>query len=77
MSRSAENAVTKLDHRARAQPIDLTPVSARTAVGRYSGIAKSPRRTTPLWQSAGIVGLIALVAAGSLPLVADLLSVAS
>jgi hypothetical protein len=77
MSRSAENAVTTLDHRARAQPIDLTPVSARVAVGRYTGIERSSRRRKPLWQSAGIVGLVALVAAGSLPLVAEILSVSS
>ena len=60
-----------------AAPIDLTPVSARAAVGRYTGLSRSrPLAPAPLWRSAGIVGLIALVAAAATPVIAEILTVA-
>jgi hypothetical protein len=55
----------------------LAPVSARDAVGRSTGIepvAIGVARS-PLWTALGIAGLVSLIAAGSLPLIADLLSV--
>lgn len=57
-----------------ADRVDLTPVSARQAVGRYSGIERVDARR-PLWRSAGTVGLVALIAAAALPLLAQALSV--
>ncbi|WP_312170788.1 hypothetical protein [Microbacterium sp.] len=55
----------------------LAPLSARDAVGRSTGIepvAIGVARS-PLWTALGIAGLVSLVAAGSLPLIAGLLSV--
>lgn len=60
-----------------AVAVDITPLSAREAVGRSTGLRSVPMASarTPLWKSAGIVGLIAIVAAGALPLVAGALSI--
>jgi len=64
----------------------LAPLSAREAVGRRTGIdrvaasssrvsfAQASSSRAPLWQAAGIVGLIALIAAATLPLIAPILS---
>lgn len=61
---------------AGAAPIDLTPVSARAAVGRYTGLSRSrPARPAPFWRSAGIVGLVALIAAAATPIIAQILTV--
>lgn len=60
-----------------AAPIDLTPVSARAAVGRYTGLSRTrPVNPAPFWRSAGIVGLVALIAAAATPVVAQILTVA-
>lgn len=61
---------------AAADSISLAPLSAREAVGRSTGIepvAIGVARS-PLWGALGVAGLVALVAAGSLALMADLLS---
>ncbi|MFJ2370731.1 hypothetical protein [Microbacterium sp. NPDC087665] len=69
---------TVADRRALGMPlatvarVDLTPLAASDAVGRYSGIESLTART-PLWRSAGIVGLVALVAAGAAPVIAGVL----
>ncbi|WP_314648833.1 hypothetical protein [uncultured Microbacterium sp.] len=64
------------DRAETAAPIDLTPVSARAAVGRYTGLSRSrPAAPAPLWRSAGIVGLIALVAAAATPIITEILTV--
>lgn len=79
---TASEAPTRRELRARriegAEPmsIPLAPLSAREAVGRRSGIdriAASSSRA-PFWQSAGIVGLVAVIAAVTLPLIAQILS---
>lgn len=58
---------------ASRREVDVTPVPARVAVGRYTGIARSrPAPRTPLWRSAGIAGLIALVAAAATPVIAEM-----
>lgn len=59
-----------------ATAVALTPLSAREAVGRRTGIDRVATRSSraPLWQAAGIVGLIALVASATLPLIANFLS---
>jgi len=56
---------------------DLTPRSAREAVGRPTGFERAAvtRSRAPLWQAAGIVGMIALIAAAALPLIANLLAI--
>jgi hypothetical protein len=57
--------------------VSLAPLSARDAVGRSTGIepvAIGVARS-PLWTSLGIAGLVSLIAAGALPLIAGLLSV--
>ncbi len=54
--------------------VDLTPMSASQAVGRFSGIGRIGTRP-PLWRSTGIVGVVALIAAAALPLLAEILSV--
>lgn len=59
------------------EPVDLAPHSARAAVGRSTGIRSVPLTAprTPLWKSAGVVGLIAVIAAGTLPLAASALDI--
>ena len=69
-----------------ASSVTLAPLSAREAVGRRTGIdrvaasssrapfSQAPSSRAPLWQAAGIVGLIALIAAATLPLIAQILS---
>jgi hypothetical protein len=57
-----------------SEHVDLTPMSASQAVGRFSGIGRIGTRP-PLWRSTGIVGVIALIAAAALPLLAEILSV--
>ncbi len=67
---------TVADRTQVASPIDLTPVSARAAVGRYTGLSRSrPVAPAPLWRSAGIVGLVALIAAAATPIIAEILTV--
>ncbi|GAA1233265.1 hypothetical protein GCM10009588_08200 [Microbacterium phyllosphaerae] len=45
-------------------------------MGRATGIGRAPLVTkkSPPWQAAGIVGIIALIAAAMLPLIAQILS---
>lgn len=57
---------------APVEDLDLTPLSARRAVGRISGIPTRVERRSFL-RSAGIVGGVSLVAAASAPLMAGLL----
>jgi len=70
--------VTRSSRRAlvAADSISLAPLSAREAVGRSTGIEPVVVGVarSPLWRALGVAGLVALVAAGSLPLIADLLS---
>nr|WP_201468524.1 hypothetical protein [Microbacterium hydrocarbonoxydans] len=57
--------------------ISLAPRAAREAVGRPTGIepvAVGVARS-PLWGAIAVAGLVALVAAGSLPVIADFLSI--
>lgn len=57
--------------------VDLTPVAASDAVGRYTGLARHrPPRPLPFWVSSGVVGLIAIIAATAAPAIADLLTAA-
>ncbi|MGN7949167.1 hypothetical protein ACTJKH_10510 [Microbacterium sp. 22215] len=55
--------------------VSLAPLPASEAVGRATGIGRAPLVTkkSPTWRTAGIVGLIALVAAATLPLIAQIL----
>lgn len=55
----------------------LSPLPASEAVGRTTGIGRAPlpAARAPFWQAAGIAGLIALIAAAALPLMADLLAI--
>ncbi|MFJ4998596.1 hypothetical protein ACIP5T_10615 [Microbacterium sp. NPDC088619] len=57
--------------------VDLAPLSAREAIGRSTGMRGVPLAPSrpPLWKSAGVVGLIAVIAAGSLPLAASALDI--
>ncbi len=57
--------------------VDVAPLPARVAVGRSTGLRSIPlpASRTPLWKSAGIVGLIAVIAAGTLPLAASALDI--
>lgn len=79
---TAAEAPTRRDLRSRrlvspeASSVTLTPLSAREAVGRRTGIDRvaAPSSRAPFWQAAGIVGLIAVVAAATLPLIAQILS---
>lgn len=60
-----------------ADSISLAPRAAREAIGRPTGIepvAVGVARS-PLWGAIAVAGLVALVAAGSLPVIADLLSI--
>ncbi|MBP2377322.1 hypothetical protein JOF42_000817 [Microbacterium phyllosphaerae] len=56
--------------------VSLAPLPASEAVGRATGIGRAPLVTkkSPPWQAAGIVGIIALIAAAMLPLIAQILS---
>ncbi|WP_314427940.1 hypothetical protein [uncultured Microbacterium sp.] len=59
-----------------ADQISLAPRAAREAVGRATGIepvAVGVARS-PLWRDIAVAGLVALVAAGSLAVIAELLS---
>jgi len=58
-------------------PVDVAPLSARAAVGRSTGLRSVPlpASRTPFWKSAGVVGLIAVIAAGTLPLAASALDI--
>ncbi|WP_431074658.1 hypothetical protein [Microbacterium phyllosphaerae] len=79
---TAAEAPTRRDLRSRrslspeASPVTLAPLSAREAVGRRTGIERvaPPASRAPFWQAAGIVGLIAVIAAATLPLIAQILS---
>lgn len=56
-------------------PRDLAPIRARDAIGRDTGIARSrPSEPVPLWRSAGVVGLVALIAAAAIPAAAHLIT---
>ena len=57
--------------------VSLAPLPASEAVGRATGMGRATHtaRRAPLWRSAGSVGLFALVAAASLPLVAAALAI--
>lgn len=62
---------------ATTDSIDLAPLSAREAVGRATGIRRVPLAPSrpPLWKSAGVAGLIAVIAAATLPLAASALDI--
>lgn len=62
---------------ARIDPVDLAPLAAREAIGRSTGMRRVPRASSrpPLWKSAGIAGLIAVIAAATLPLTASALDI--
>ena len=82
MSTTAESPARLRRHARRIDAVDpasvdLTPLSARDAVGRSTGIQSVPSASprVPLWQSAGIVGLIAIIAAAALPLLAGALAI--
>ena len=55
----------------------LAPLPASEAVGRTTGIGRAPLSASrgPLWRSAGIVGLVSLIAAGALPLIAGMFAI--
>ena len=62
---------------ATTDSISLAPRAAREAVGRRTGIepvAVGVARS-PLWSAIAVAGLVALVAAGSLPVIAGFLSI--
>ncbi|WP_091229105.1 hypothetical protein [Microbacterium sp. 3J1] len=62
---------------AASEPASFTPLSARDAVARSTGIDPIPVGVarSPLWRSLGITGLVALTAAAALPLVAGILAI--
>ncbi len=80
MSTAAQH-VTRRDLRSRRiapiDSVDLAPLSARDAVGRATGIRRIPLAPArpPLWKSAGVAGLIAVIAAATLPLAASALDI--
>lgn len=80
MSTAAQHA-TRRDLRARRiapiDSVDLAPIAAREAIGRTTGIRRVPLAPTrpPLWKSAGATGLIAVIAAATLPLAASALDI--
>lgn len=57
--------------------VSLAPLPAREAVGRATGIGRASLVTTrtPSWRSAGVVGLVALVAAAALPVMASIFAI--
>lgn len=55
-------APARSTHIASAAPIDLTPVSAQQAVGRFSGIARADVRPRA-GRITAIIGLLVLIAA--------------
>lgn len=81
MSTAAPYA-TRRDLRSRrissTSPVDLAPLSAHAAVGRSTGIRSVPLAPArpPLWKSAGVAGLIAVIAAAALPLAASAFDIA-
>lgn len=80
MSTTAQHA-TRRDLRSRRlasiDSVDLAPLSAREAIGRSTGIRRIPLAPArpPLWKSAGVAGLIAVIAAATLPLAASALDI--
>lgn len=80
MSTAAQYA-TRRDLRSRrltpSDSVDLAPLSARDAIGRSTGMRSIPLAPSrpPLWKSAGAAGLIAVIAAATLPLAASALDI--
>lgn len=78
----AMNSPSRVDAAKRTMPstlsdaVSLAPLPASEAVGRATGLGRAPliTRDPPTWRTAGIVGLIALVAAAALPVIASMLS---
>ena len=78
----AMNSPSRVDAAERTMPstlsdaVSLAPLPASEAVGRAPGLGRAPliTRDPPTWCTAGIVGLIALVAAAALPVIASILS---
>lgn len=62
---------------ARIDSVELAPLAAREAIGRSTGMRRVPPAPSrpPLWKSAGIAGLIAVIAAATLPLTASALDI--
>lgn len=78
---TAAQYLTRRDLRSRrissTDSLDLAPLSARAAVGSSTGIRRVPLAPsgTPLWKSAGVAGLIAIIAAAAMPLAAFALDI--
>lgn len=78
----AAKSPSRVDAAARTVPstlsdaVSLAPLPASEAVGRASGLGRPPliAQDPPTWRTAGVVGLIALVAAAALPVIASILS---
>ncbi|MFS0853265.1 hypothetical protein [Microbacterium sp. 179-I 3D4 NHS] len=73
----SDRASGRAEHRVLlASGVDLSPLPARAAVGRDSGIGRVTA-PSPARRAAGILGLILALAIGaSVPLVADMMAVA-
>ena len=78
----ATNSPSRVDVTTRTAPstlsdaVSLAPLPASEAVGRATGHGRAPliAQESPTWRTAGAVGLIALVAAAALPVIAGILS---
>lgn len=79
----AANSPSRVDHARRLAPsplsdaVSLAPLPASEAVGRATGLGRAPLAPTrvPLSRAAGVVGLVALIAAATMPLVAGMLAI--
>lgn len=79
----AANSPSRVDPTRRLAPsplsdaVSLAPLPASEAVGRATGLGRAPLTPSrpPLWRAAGVVGLVALVAAATMPLVAGILAI--
>ena len=75
-SPSRVHAATRTAPSTLSDAVSLAPLPASEAVGRTTGLGRPPliAQESPTWRTAGVVGLIALVAAAALPVVASMLS---
>lgn len=79
----AADSPSRVEHARRPAPptlsdaVSLAPLPASEAVGRATGMGRAsltPARP-PIWRAAGTAGLVALVAAATMPLVAAALAI--
>jgi len=75
-SPSRVDAAARLVPSTLADAVSLAPLPASEAVGRATGLDRAPliARRPQTWSTAGVIGLVALVAAAALPVIASILS---